>query len=192
MASHLKSTLGRSPNSCRGLNRIYRAIAASITRMVTFVRASNFLMEQRMNYTCNCNPEPPFSEKDCADPVRADYVAQTSYWTLIEASLAIVSACLPTLRPLFHGFSPESVVRSFRSAMSLGSVGMTHSVGSKQSHASSSGNCKESSSSMVPLDWMSAADHGSSVEVTGVADGPKVGRKDIMVQKSFEVAGNTV
>ncbi len=45
---------------------------------------------------------------------------------------------------------------------------------------------------MVRLDWLSEADHGSSVKADDVPDGPKVGRKDIMVQKSFEVAGNAV
>ena len=43
-----------------------------------------------------------------------DNIAPTLYWTQLEAALAVVSACLPTMRPLFHGFSPESALGSFR------------------------------------------------------------------------------
>ena len=32
----------------------------------------------------------------------------TTIWTTIEISVAIVSACLPTLRPLFQYFSPKT------------------------------------------------------------------------------------
>ncbi|KAF2205334.1 hypothetical protein GQ43DRAFT_386103, partial [Delitschia confertaspora ATCC 74209] len=45
------------------------------------------------------------------------------YWTIPETCIAVVCACLPTLRPLFHGWSPESLVGSVRSALSLHSVG---------------------------------------------------------------------
>ena len=44
-----------------------------------------------------------------------------------------MSACLPTIRPLFHGLSPESVIRSIRSRISLHSI---HSRGSKDSKGS--------------------------------------------------------
>ncbi|MCJ1330827.1 hypothetical protein MMC10_007514 [Thelotrema lepadinum] len=54
------------------------------------------------------------------------------YYTVPENCLAVVGACLPTLRPIFHGFSPESVLGSIRSAVSLrsyfsGSRGTSHS-----------------------------------------------------------------
>ena len=42
---------------------------------------------------------------------------------MVESSLGIVGACLPTLRPLFTGTSPESVILPIRSAISLGSLG---------------------------------------------------------------------
>jgi hypothetical protein len=41
------------------------------------------------------------------------------YYTVPENCLAVVAACLPTLRPLFQGFSPESIIGSIRSAISL-------------------------------------------------------------------------
>ncbi|KAI1427097.1 hypothetical protein F5Y12DRAFT_738617 [Xylaria sp. FL1777] len=46
-------------------------------------------------------------------------IAPTLYWTELEASIAVVSACLPTLRPLFSHFSPEAILRDFASKFSL-------------------------------------------------------------------------
>lgn len=43
-------------------------------------------------------------------------------WTSIEPTLGVIGACLPTLRPLFSGISPESVIRSIRSQISLHSL----------------------------------------------------------------------
>lgn len=45
--------------------------------------------------------------------------ARAACWVVIEASLAIISACLPTLRPIFRGLSLETVVRSVRSVLSI-------------------------------------------------------------------------
>ncbi|KAF2750984.1 hypothetical protein M011DRAFT_455943 [Sporormia fimetaria CBS 119925] len=50
-------------------------------------------------------------------------MAPTMYWTIPETCIAVVGACLPTLRPLFRGWSPESVIGSIRSALSLSSNG---------------------------------------------------------------------
>ena len=46
------------------------------------------------------------------------------FWSLIEIGVAVPVACLPTLRPIFLGLSPESVINSIRSMISLTS---THS-----------------------------------------------------------------
>lgn len=70
---------------------------------------------------------------DHTGPDVAINTAPTFYWSLVEASLAVVSACLPTIRPLFQGFSPESVIRSIRSRISLQSMGSKNSKGSKGS-----------------------------------------------------------
>lgn len=43
-------------------------------------------------------------------------------WSQVEAGIAIVAACLPTLRPLFKGNSPESLINSLRSVFSLQSL----------------------------------------------------------------------
>ena len=38
------------------------------------------------------------------------------YWTVPETCVAVVCACLPTLRPIFIGMSPESVIGSSHSS----------------------------------------------------------------------------
>lgn len=48
-----------------------------------------------------------------------DNLAPTLYWTQLEGAIAVVSACLPTLRPIFHGFSPESLLGSLRTKMTM-------------------------------------------------------------------------
>ncbi len=45
------------------------------------------------------------------------------FWGMLEMGVAMVAVCLPTLRALFQGWSPESIIRTFRSALSLGSSG---------------------------------------------------------------------
>ena len=45
------------------------------------------------------------------------------YWTVPETCIAVVCARLPTLCPIFTGMSPESVIGSIRSALSLRSLG---------------------------------------------------------------------
>lgn len=44
------------------------------------------------------------------------------FWSLIEIGVAVPVACLPTLRPMFHGLSPESVINSIRSMISFSSI----------------------------------------------------------------------
>ncbi|CAJ2505648.1 Uu.00g130420.m01.CDS01 [Anthostomella pinea] len=62
-------------------------------------------------------------------------IAPNLYWTELEASIAIVSACLPTLRPLFSGLSLETFLHEFASRLSIRSS--TKSSGN--SHAGSIG-----------------------------------------------------
>lgn len=48
-------------------------------------------------------------------------------WLLLEAHLGILAACLPTIHVLFKGLSPESVINSIRSVLSLHSLNFTRS-----------------------------------------------------------------
>jgi len=43
-------------------------------------------------------------------------------WTSIEPCMALIGASIPACRPVFHHFSPESLIGSIRSAFSLRSV----------------------------------------------------------------------
>ena len=44
------------------------------------------------------------------------------FWSLIEMGIAIPVACLPTLRPMFHGLSRESIISSIRDMISLSAM----------------------------------------------------------------------
>ena len=44
------------------------------------------------------------------------------FWGMLEMGVAMVAICLPALRPLLKGTSLESIMRSFRSILSLGST----------------------------------------------------------------------
>lgn len=44
------------------------------------------------------------------------------FWPMIQMGIALIAICLPTLRPLFQGVSPESVIQSIRSNFSLSSL----------------------------------------------------------------------
>jgi hypothetical protein len=49
-------------------------------------------------------------------------VSLVLFWPMIEMGVAMVAACLPTLRPLFYGVSLESIINSVRSMISLQSI----------------------------------------------------------------------
>lgn len=102
-------------------DRMIRTVAASITRMVTFVHTGQARDAGDDDYKCQLQ-SMILPYKIANETCMIDFTAPTIYWTMIESSLSIVSACLPTLRPLFHGHSPESMVRSVRSAISLASL----------------------------------------------------------------------
>ncbi|RWA08690.1 hypothetical protein EKO27_g6426 [Xylaria grammica] len=56
-------------------------------------------------------------------------VSTVMYWSMIEAGLSLIAACLPTTQHLFHGISLASVVASVRSAISLSSLTGTQNSG---------------------------------------------------------------
>jgi hypothetical protein len=62
-------------------------------------------------------------------------VSTVMYWSMIEAGICIVAACLPTIQQLFRGHSLRSVVNSVRSAISLQSL--SGSGGSRQRSSAS-------------------------------------------------------
>lgn len=46
---------------------------------------------------------------------------------MVELGVGMIAICLPSLRPLFAGWSAESIIRSLRSRLSLRSVNTSHS-----------------------------------------------------------------
>jgi hypothetical protein len=60
-------------------------------------------------------------------------------WLLLEAHLGILAACLPTIRFLFKGLSPESVINSVRSALSLRSLNSMNTQNNDDREASRGG-----------------------------------------------------
>lgn len=47
-------------------------------------------------------------------------------WSLVEASVAVITACLPTIRHLFFEHSIQSLVGNIRSLLSSNSLGRWH------------------------------------------------------------------
>ena len=84
-------------------------VAVSIGKAIAFFNIGNVIMS---------NHDILFDE------------APLFYWTVPECCLSVVCANLPTLRPLFHGVSPESVMSSVRSIFRVRS---TSSLDSKDS-----------------------------------------------------------
>ena len=44
-------------------------------------------------------------------------------WTFVEVGVGTIAACLPTLKPIFDSRTPESIVNSVRSKLSINSQG---------------------------------------------------------------------
>ncbi|CAD6564414.1 MAG: hypothetical protein ASARMPREDX12_002653 [Alectoria sarmentosa] len=63
-----------------------------------------------------------FKLRDLADYDFSFHYYWIVLWTSIEPTLGVIGACLPTMRPFFSGVSPESVIRSIRSQLSLHSL----------------------------------------------------------------------
>jgi len=56
-------------------------------------------------------------------------VSTVIYWSMIEAGLSLIAACLPTTQHIFRGHSLGSVVNSVRSAISLPSITRSQNSG---------------------------------------------------------------
>lgn len=53
-----------------------------------------------------------------------DYTAPVFFWTNIELSLAVVCACLPTIRPIWFHFFPRKQISTAYSGYGYGSSGL--------------------------------------------------------------------
>lgn len=132
-----------------------RSIAAGITRMVISIEllapslrmlpytaaipigpAPNNLLRQAQRSDCAWRTQHRRSrydpDQDPPTTVRTNHsagvVSIMLFWTMIEVGVAVIAACLPTLRPLFDGRTPESIVHSLRSVWSLRSLRNEHNM----------------------------------------------------------------
>ena len=76
-------------------------------------------------------------------------------WLQVEASLGLIAACLPTIRCLFKGLSPESIVNTIRSVFSLKS----HSSHSRLSEIGVGG--AEPQRNLARMDFISLDDRST-------------------------------
>lgn len=84
------------------------------------------------------------------------------FWGMLEIGIAMVAACLPVLRPLFQGWSPESIIRSFRSQISLRSNGS----GNKASHqAKGDPKISESETAITGVPYAGKSGHNTQVSI---------------------------
>ncbi|MCJ1265865.1 hypothetical protein MMC22_005746 [Lobaria immixta] len=111
------------------------------------------------------------------------------YWSMIEGGLAVVAACLPTLRVLVSKMSLSSIIRSVRSALSLGSTYTQKQ--SKQfpprfgeSYATVQSASPSSSTSLAPT---VVGEKRGSIDslITGNVDGMEAKRHSIQVTRQF-------
>lgn len=65
---------------------------------------------------------PPQTNQNLLTSRQKVAVSTILYWAMIEGGLAVIAACLPTLRFLVGNVSISSILYSMRSALSLGSV----------------------------------------------------------------------
>ena len=102
-----------------------RAIAASIFRMIQFSEALGTACMSLLDVIWHVLTLQVLSHPTLFGLPTTDQIGLESlgiFWSLIAIGVAIPVACLPTLRPLFHGLSPESVLNSIRSMVSLSSI----------------------------------------------------------------------
>jgi len=92
------------------------AIVASIIRMVIYIQATSIAFQEHVDNDL--------------------LITRGLYWAMIEAGLALVACCLPTMSALTHKKSIDSAIRSVRSRISLKSNGSQRSGGSSKDNLS--------------------------------------------------------
>ena len=92
------------------------------------------------------------------------------FWGMLEIGIAMVAACLPVLRPLFQGWSPESIIRSFRSQLSLRSIGSGNKA---PFHAKGGAKRTESETAITGVPYAGKSGHNTqaSIDVEAYAMG---------------------
>lgn len=83
----------------------------------------------------------------------------------VEACVAVIAACLPTLRPLFAGKSPESLIGSIRSIFSLNTVNNSSSAAGRSNQEGYVEQSEEDGIHLQTIGWPNFSSVG--IEITG-------------------------
>lgn len=184
-----------------------RAIACGITRMVIFIEV---LVPPRMcRYSALAKPFVAANLSVLANARVAGLLATDDigvvslllFWGMVELGVGMIAICLPTLRPLFRGWSPESIIRSIRSALSLRSIRSdgsgARSIGRPAKDAQQVGS--ESSIvgiNMEPITNGKASTEGTVTQLYGGEEGQsqtgRHGEGDIRVDREFDLSRQEV
>ncbi|KAI0382175.1 hypothetical protein F5Y04DRAFT_279959 [Hypomontagnella monticulosa] len=110
-------------------------------------------------------------------------VSTILYWSMIEAGLSLIAACLPTTQNLFHGRSVGSVIASVRSAIPLPSLARSQgSSSSRGSHNNRSNEPPPTQNQTAAGSFPKVAESGSLIErSSGVSREPE-GNKAVTVE----------
>lgn len=133
--------------------------------------------------------------EDLSSNVDADLTISTIlYWSLIEGGLAIIAACLPTLRCLISKLSLSSIVHSVRNALSIGSKHTQEDfqrlpVSSNKSHPNIQAGSSSSSTSRVQIVVKENSGPVDTLAMGGV-DGLETTVHSIQVTKQFSQSIN--
>ena len=112
------------------------SIIASVIKVVVSFEITNAGINTMFDPDCSLLLQYLFTTADCSQVT----VSTILYWSMIEAGLGIIAACLPTLHFLVRKTSIASIVNSMRSAFSLPSM---NSEGSKRLPSQPSGPYKD-------------------------------------------------
>ncbi|MCJ1426968.1 hypothetical protein MMC29_004871 [Sticta canariensis] len=117
--------------------------------------------------------------------------APTIYWTQLEGAFAVISACLPTFRPLFKRHSPGSILSIFRNGKFVRLDRNKKSVGASSVQQSPPNSKDDSSLSSLNKNANDAILESGveDVRLEPLQDAPGNG---IMVQKKFGFQCETV
>ena len=101
-------------------------------------------------------------------------------WSYVEAGVAVIAACLPTIRPLFDGKSPESLLGSLRSMISLSSLRLhDHKRGGSDNEALRNDDG-------LNLDHVNQKETSVETQITGnYSDHKSVGENQILMQNGL-------
>ncbi|KAF4629023.1 hypothetical protein G7Y89_g9132 [Cudoniella acicularis] len=110
-------------------------------------------------------------------------VTNVEIWSEVEVCIALIAACLPTLRPLFSGNSPESIIGSIRSILSLNTL----NSGGRTANLSRNPNTvtEEDSIHLRPKDWKKGSSIGTEITRSNSENGAAGGDHHIMVKNDL-------